>query len=446
MIRSLKRKVFWSILLSAAGVLLVILLAINVLQMVQTASTKDSILDTALMLLEPEPGEEWPGVIDPDTPGPDQKDPGREDPGRDRGHDREGGNGGRTELLRSVSEGELGVLQVDADGIILKKAGCAESMEEEELLALTEAALSDTDGQGRLNGWEYKVVFFMGGTGISFLDAASLRREGLETALLSLGAFAAACGLFALLAYFLSKSIVKPVEENIEAQKRFVADASHELKTPLTVIDANASVLEQTVGQNKWLDYIKEQSGRMSGLVNELLELSNLEEDTEAGAPTERAQFDAAEAVMAASLPFESVAFERGLTLDTGTPETLPVFGRQKDLEQLAGILIDNAIKHSEKGGTVRVTLESASSRHGLRETPMLLLKVANQGDEIPAEALPHLFDRFYRVDASRTHKDNSYGLGLAIAKRLAERDGGSISVTSEGGATEFTVRLPAGT
>ena len=443
MIRSLKRKVFWSILLSAAGVLLVILLAINVLRIAQTASKRDSILDTALSLLSPESETDGPWT-DPGMANQGAEDPGMEDPGMDRGREKKRDDRGRSELLRSVSEGELGVMLVDAGGSVVKTAGCAEQLEEETLSAIAAAALADPDGRGRTNGWEFKAISIDGGTGISILDAASLRRENLETALLSLGAFAAACGLFALLAAFLSKTIVRPVEENTEAQKRFVADASHELKTPLTVIDANASVLEQSIGQNKWLDYIKEQSGRMSGLVNELLQLSNLEEDAAAGTPEQRTQFDAAEAVMAAALPFESVAFERGLTLETDTPETLPVLGREKDLEQLAGILIDNAIKHSAEGGTVRVSLESTSERHGFKETPMLRLCVQNQGDEIPAEALPHLFDRFYRADASRTHKDNSYGLGLAIAKGLAERDEGTVSVTSESGFTEFTVQLPA--
>ncbi len=440
MIRSLKQKVFWSILLSAAGVLLVILLAINVLRMAQTASKRDSVLDAAPMLLMPEPGEE-PGMKPGEEPG---LEPGAAEPGMDRGRDKDPDGRGRADLLRSVSEGELGVVWVDSEGSVWKSAGCAEELEEQTLSDVISAALADADGRGRVNGWEYKTFSVKGGTGISFLDATSFRRENLETALLSLGAFAASCGLFALLAGFLSKTIVKPVEENTEAQKRFVADASHELKTPLAVIDANASVLEQSVGQSKWLDYIKEQSGRMSELVNELLQLSDLEENKGSEGSEPRVLYDAAEAVMAAALPFESVAFERGLRLETGVPEAMEVTGIRKDLEQLAGILIDNAIKHSMEGGTVRVSLGSAMEKHGWKEAPMLRLSVVNQGDEIPAEALPHLFDRFYRVDASRTHKDNSYGLGLAIARSLAEKNGGTITVVSENGTTEFSVQLPA--
>ena len=417
MIDSLRRKVFWSILLSAAGVLLAILLAINVLKLVQTASKRDSILESAMFLLSPER-----------LPPPEaERGPG----GRDR-----------FELMRSVSEDELGAIALDESGREYLRAGCAESLDEETISTVSAAALADTDGRGRAGGWRYRTVELAEGTGILILNAASLRRENAETALISLLGFAAACCLFALLARALAKIIAAPVEENMQMQKRFVADASHELKTPLTVIDANAAVLEQSIGQNKWLDYIKEQTGRMSGLVNELLQLSDLEEGKGA-APPQREKYDASEAVMAAALPFESVAFERGVTLETDTPDALEAYGSRKDLEQLAAILIDNAVKHSPAGGTVQVSLAPCAQRHALRSGAGLALRVANSGDAIPPEALPHIFDRFYRVDASRTHKDNSYGLGLAIAKGLAEKNGGSIAVTSQDGRTEFTLLLP---
>ncbi len=419
MIGSLRRKVFWSILLSAAGVLLAILLAINVLKLVQTASKRESILDSGLRMPQAEPG-----------PGPER----REFPG-----------GGRDqfELLRSVSQGELGVLLLDESGGIVSGSGGSDLLDEETLSAISAAALADADGRGRAGGWEYKAVPGRDGTVVSFLDTASLRRENAETALLSLVAFAVSCCLFALMARLLSQAIVRPVEENIQAQKRFVADASHELKTPLSVIDANASVLERSVGQTKWLDYIKEQTGRMSGLVNELLQLSDLEESKSGDAPRQREPFDAAEAILTAALPFESVAFERGVVLETETPDRMDVLGSRQDLEKLAAILIDNAVKHSAAGGTVRVTLSRTAQRHGWLETPMLELRVVNSGEDIPPEALEHIFDRFYRADESRSHKDGGYGLGLAIAKGIAEKYCGSISVSSKGGTTEFTFWLP---
>ena len=419
MIGSLRRRVFWSILLSAAGVLLAILLAINVLKLAQTASKAESILDSARMLLQPEEG-------------PERERDGFRDGGRDK-----------SELLRSVSQDELGALVLAEDGSVAARIGCAEELEEDVCAMLAAAASASPRGRGRTGGWQYKTT--EDGGAVLILNAASLRRENGETALLSLAAFAAACCLFALLARLLSRAIVRPVEENMQMQKRFIADASHELKTPLTVIDANASVLEQTVGQSRWLDYIKEQSGRMSGLVNELLQLSRLEEAADSGAPARAEPYDAAEAVLTAALPFESVAFERGVTLETDTPDALEARGSRKDLEQLAAILIDNAVKHSPAGGTVRVSLTRSVRRHGRREEPMLELRVSNTGDEIPPEALPHIFDRFYRADEARTRQTGGYGLGLAIAKGLAEKNGGGVAAASRDGITTFTLLLPMG-
>lgn len=420
MIKSLRRKVFWSILLSAAGVLLVILVAINCLRLAQTASKRESVLDMALMLLMPAPG---PGG------GPKEGFPARRDD--------------RAEMIRSVSEDELGALMLSAEGEINEKIGCAGRMEEDVLNALTAAALADADGRGSKDGWEYKVSPLGEGRAISLLNAASLRRENLETALLSLGAFVAACCFFALLARLLSRAIVKPVEDNVEDQKRFVADASHELKTPLAVIDANVSVLEESMKDNKWLGYIKEQSDRMAELVNQLLQLSHLEEDETAETPLQPEVFDAAEAVMAGALPFESMAFERGLKLETELPESLPVTGVRQDLMELTSILTDNAIKHASEGGTVRLSLGQRTARRGLKEEKMLELEISNPGKDIPPEALEHLFDRFYQVDPSRSHQEKSYGLGLAIAKKLAERNGGDIFARSGGGQTGFTLLLP---
>ncbi|MBP3729363.1 MAG: GHKL domain-containing protein, partial [Lachnospiraceae bacterium] len=244
--------------------------------------------------------------------------------------------------------------------------------------------------------------------------------------------------------HFLSRMIAKPVEENIEAQKRFVADASHELKTPLAVIDANVAVLEQSLGDNKWLGYIQEQSGRMAELVGQLLQLSHLEEgegSPETLPPAE--PLDGAEAVMTAALPFESLAFEGGLSLEMNLPENLPMTGRRQDLEQLTAILIDNGIRHASEGGAVQLSLERQRQHRGRKEEDVLLLRVSNPGTEIPPEALPHLFDRFYQIDPARSHQKNSYGLGLAIAKKLAERNRGTLQVQSREGMTTFSLLLP---
>ena len=190
MIKSLKRKVFWSILLSAAGVLFVILLAINVLKLAQTASMRDSILNSALMMLRM-----------------DERESGAEEdaePGRINNR----GGRGKAELLRSVSEDELGVILLDAEGTVINEAGCATDLDDDTLSSLAQTAFADTDGKGRFGGWEYRTAATDGGISVSFLNASSLRSENLETVLLSLAAFAVAFGLFALVAKKLSSIIV----------------------------------------------------------------------------------------------------------------------------------------------------------------------------------------------------------------------------------------------
>ncbi len=414
MIKRLRRKVFWSILLSAASVLLVILLTFNLLNLEQNRKTANEILDSAAELLSNQ----------------------REG----HGHGRKGR--GSPELLRSVSKGELVVLELDEGGTVRSAAGVPDEAALEAMSDLIEVACSDKDGSGSRNGWLYRSN--QEGRRILLLNAASLRSEALETAGLSLLGFLVSCVLFALVAGFLSRRIVQPVDEAMQAQKRFVADASHELKTPLAVIDANAAVLEHQYGRSKWLGYIQEESARMAELVAQLLQLSRLDEVQQ---EKERlAQpYDAVSAVMEAALPFESLAFEEQKGLELELPEALQTTGDPGAMGQLTGILLDNAIKHAEPGSAVLLHLGTASQRHGFREEQALVLRVTNHGEEIPPEDLPYLFERFYRVDSARTRRSNSYGLGLAIAKELTQQQGGSITVTSREGVTEFVVRLPMG-
>ena len=242
----------------------------------------------------------------------------------------------------------------------------------------------------------------------------------------------AAFGLFALIARKLSRSIAAPVEETIEKEKRFVADASHELKTPVAVISANADVLGKEIGQNKWLGYIKQEAGRMKDLVNQLLQLSRL--DYEGGGDAAAVRFDAVEAAMEAALPFESIAYEQGAKYKIKTPKALPAVGRPDDVKQIIGILIDNAFKHVDKGGQVMLEVQGG-----------ILIRVSNTGKTISPDVLPHVFDRFYKEDESREYNAGSFGLGLAIAKALTERNGGEISATSFDGTTTFEVKLPLG-
>ena len=247
--------------------------------------------------------------------------------------------------------------------------------------------------------------------------------------------------LFAI-TWWLSGWALQPVEQAWEQQRRFVADASHELKTPLAVILANTQILETHEGvtddARRWVDSTNEEAEHMKALVGDLLQLARADESVAGGAVSamRREDVDLSELVEAAALEFDAVAFERGCSLETQVAEGVHVEGDPEWLERLTRILIDNACKYGAKGTDVTVTL----ARTGSRAT----LAVHNLGSPIDQEDLPHVFERFYRSDKARSREgEGGFGLGLAIAKGIADAHGGSISVTSdEVTGTTFKVTL----
>lgn len=238
---------------------------------------------------------------------------------------------------------------------------------------------------------------------------------------------------------FLASWAVKPVERSWEQQRRFVADASHELKTPLTVILANTDIIlshkdESVEKQMKWLNYIKTEGQRMAGLVSDLLFLAKSDDTTEAAVFS---NIDLSDIVWTCLLAFESVIYEKGKTLQSDIESDLYIYGNKESLKQLIGILLDNAVKYSDEAGTISVTLKQAHD--------MITLSVHNTGKPIDENHVPRLFERFYRVDEARAKKDGGYGLGLAIAKRITESHKGKITVSSsKDEGTTFTVLLSA--
>lgn len=247
--------------------------------------------------------------------------------------------------------------------------------------------------------------------------------------------------LFAI-TWWLSDWALRPVEQAWDQQRRFVADASHELKTPLAVILANTQILQGHEGVStdamRWVDSTADEAVHMKALVNDLLQLARADE-TAAGMSAggmRHETVDFSEMVESSALEFDAVAFERGCTLETEVQEGIQVTGDPEWLERLVRILIDNACKYGAQGTEVRVRL----ARSGSHAT----LSVHNQGNAIDPQDLPHVFERFYRSDKTRTRTgEGGFGLGLAIAKGITEAHGGSIAVTSSQAAgTTFTVSL----
>lgn len=235
-----------------------------------------------------------------------------------------------------------------------------------------------------------------------------------------------------IIAKKVSKIIVKPVEETFEKQKQFISDASHELKTPLAVIEANADVLENELGTNKWINYIQNEVNSMNKLINELLLLAKMENIDNV---KEYKQLNLSKEVEIILSMFESMAYEKQVNIKSKIAENIIMNGNKEDIEHIVSILMDNAIKHTEEKKEVMVELK--------KERNAIILEVKNMGDPIPKEEREKIFERFYRIDKSRNRQEKRYGLGLAIAKSTVQKYNGNIEVYYKEPFTIFKVTIP---
>ena len=292
---------------------------------------------------------------------------------------------------------------------------------DEDLIGIAEDIRENGPTFGRRDLLLFRVVQKDGYTLVAFMDntVTDSSMHTLIRYVLIVGGTAIVAMFF--ISVFLSKLIILPLEENDQA--------SHELKTPVAVIGANAEMLERELGENEWLSNIQYENDRMGELVKQLLDLSRAE-NTE----TPMEQVDFSRIVTGEVLAFESLAFDKGKTIQSDIEEEIRLAGRQTQLSQLVSVLLDNAITHST-GNAIEVSLS--------RQAHKAVLRVRNEGEEIPAEKLEHLFDRFYQLDEARSSEGRHYGLGLSIARAVAEKHGGSIDVSCQEGKVEFAVSLP---
>ncbi len=229
-----------------------------------------------------------------------------------------------------------------------------------------------------------------------------------------------------------SERIVKPVSDSYEKQKRFITDAGHELKTPLTIISADAEVLEMDYGESEWLDDIKSQTVRLADLTNNLVFLARMEEQPQ----MDRLDFSLSDIAQEAVDDFQAMGRLKEKTLTGSIEPGLTMNGDEKMIRRLMTIFLDNAMKYTNDHGTIRLSLDKW---HGQKR-----LQVYNTTDHIEKEALEHLFDRFYRTDKSRNSKTGGYGLGLSIASAIVATHNGKISAsTSDEKSLLITVLLP---
>ena len=232
----------------------------------------------------------------------------------------------------------------------------------------------------------------------------------------------------------LSRWATRPVEKAWKQQRQFLSDASHELKTPLTVILSNAELLEAASLEDRparWADNIHTEARRMRSLVEEMLTLARADNMVRTAVLTEVSLSDVA---ADCALAFEPVAFEAGKPLDYQITEDVTVLGDRDKLRQLVSVLLDNAIKYGADGGTITLTLQKTDRQ--------ARLTVSNPGEPIPADQLSHLFERFYRADASRGEK-SGFGLGLPIARTIAQEHKGALKAESDAASTRFLYTMP---
>lgn len=235
-----------------------------------------------------------------------------------------------------------------------------------------------------------------------------------------------------IIAKKISSVIVKPVRETFEKQKQFISDASHELKTPLAVIEANTDVLEEKTENNKWISYIQNEIESMNKLINELLFLAKMEnkENTK-----EYERLDLSNEVEIITSMFESMAYENNIKIKSNIQENITINMEKEDIKHILSTLLDNAIKHTDFEKEIIVELK--------KEKNDIVLLVENTGNPIPEEESEKIFERFYRIDKSRNRSEKRYGLGLAIAKSTVQKYNGNIKTYRKNNYTVFEVKIP---
>ena len=329
------------------------------------------------------------------------------------------------------------VLDLDQAGNVTSAVGYFDLTDEDDLQALVYEANSAGGRVGVLPayGLRYCRSVTPHGERIAFADMSSERATlaNLMKSCLLIGALCFAA--FLLISWLLARWAVKPVETAWQQQRQFVADASHELKTPLTVIMTNAELLNSPdfdeTRRSQFAAHILTMSRQMRQLIEEMLDLAR----TDSGqANLVLSQVDLSRLISDAVLPFEPVFFEGGLTLTTDIQEGITLRGSGQHLRQTADILLDNARKYATPPGEVTVALTRTGSR--------CRLAVSNPGPEISREDLKNIFKRFYRSDAAHTQR-GSYGLGLSIAQNIVLRHHGKIWAESKNGRNTFYVELP---
>ena len=282
---------------------------------------------------------------------------------------------------------------------------------------------------GKLGNFHYKIFQLNNGKAFVFIDSTETIKI-IRVVFLNVSLILVAIYLFLFaIVYLLSYTVLRPVKEALYKQRRFISDASHELKTPLTIINANADVLSEMVN-NEWLDNIKSQTERMNTLVADMLSLAKIDEHK---VKLTKTNLDLSSEVLSTTLSFDAVAFEQHKTLILDIDENINYYGDAESVKKIVTILVDNAIKYCSLENQIKVSLKLDGFRP--------VLSVFNTGSNVKTGKANKIFERFYRGENSRSRTSGGSGLGLSIAKSISDLNGWKISAYSElNKSMEFTV------
>lgn len=419
MIKILRRKLIITSMVSLLLVLLVIEGIVGGLYFKKIMSDADSVLN----ILKENDGR-FPEPVPPDEDGEMPEEPGDiTDENLKEGRPGSKNDMGMMSAEMPYESRFFSVVLNEEGGMISADTGKVASVDTTTAGEYAKKVWESRKTQGFIDNYRYLVCESADGSGVRIIFLNRSRELSNFNTLIISGLAVTALGLAAVfvLIVFLSKYITKPFVENYEKQRRFITDAGHELKTPLTIIDADAEVLEMDIGENEWLRDIQGQSRRLADLTNDLIALSRMEESRTASCMVE---FPFSDMVEEAVSTFQALEKTQNKTLESKITPMISLCGDEKALRRLVMILLDNAVKYSEDGGKIKVCLEKEKKR--------ICLSVYNTTAFIAREHLEHLFDRFYRTDSSRNSGTGGYGLGLSIAAATVEAHKGKISAVTE--------------